>query len=83
MKAMITVALLAALALVGGCGGSDEPQSSAAKQEQERESAFDPLVETMDRAKAVQQTVDQQAEELRRRVEEAEDGEPPKPAGQR
>jgi hypothetical protein len=33
---------------------------------------FDPLVGTLDRAQGVQQTVDEQAAELRRRLEEAE-----------
>jgi hypothetical protein len=33
---------------------------------------FDPLVGTLERAEGVQQTVDQQAAELRRRLEEAE-----------
>jgi hypothetical protein len=33
---------------------------------------FDPWTDTIDRAESVQQTVDEQAAELRRRIEEAE-----------
>jgi len=60
------LALSAAFALLAGCGPDPEPP------EDQRESTFDPLVETLDRAEGVQQTVDQQAAELRRRIEEAE-----------
>ena len=66
--ALGVLALSAAFVLLAGCGPDPEPP------EDERQSTFDPLVETLDRAEAVQQTVDQQAAELRRRVEEAEQG---------
>jgi hypothetical protein len=62
------------LALVG-CGGSDEPAAQpAARPEPKaaRPTVFDPLTGTIDRAKGVQQTVDEQAAEQRRRIEEAE-----------
>ncbi len=49
------------LAFVSGCGNSqDEPRLS------------DAVAEPLDRADDVQRIVDQQAEELRRRLEEAE-----------
>ena len=67
---------LAAIALtIGGCGGSDEPAERASEQREQappRETVFDPLTSTIDRAQSVQQTSDQQAAEQRRRIEEAE-----------
>jgi hypothetical protein len=70
-----------ALALVSlmGCSGSEQPtggapkaQSAAAQKAPERrETVFDPWVGTIDRAKAVQNTVDDQAAEQRRKIEEA------------
>ena len=57
---------------IGGCGGGDEPAERAAEREpQRRESVFDPLTSTIDRAEGVQQTVDEQAAEQRRRIEDA------------
>ena len=53
-----------ALAVVCACG--------AAEEETEDETVFDPLVEAIDQAEDVQRIVDEQAEELRRRIEEAE-----------
>ena len=44
----------------------------AAETEPARETVFDPLTSTIDRAEGVQDTVDAQSQELRRRVEEAE-----------
>ena len=62
--------VLAALVLVvAGCGASEEPaQPEPAPR---RETVFDPLTGTIDRAEGVQQTVDEQAGEQRRRIEEA------------
>jgi hypothetical protein len=56
---------------VAGCGGSvpAEPPSEPAES---RGSVFDSLTGTIDRAEGVQQTVDQQAAEQRRRIEDAE-----------
>lgn len=52
------------LALVSGCGSSnDEPDEAQ---------LFDAVAESLDRAEDVQRIVDEQAEELRRRLEEAE-----------
>jgi len=53
-----------ALAVLHGCGGPAE--------EPDEESVFDSVLQPMDRAEDVQRIVDQQAEELRRRLEEAE-----------
>lgn len=65
----IETALLAALFLAG-CGGAQAPPETAAPEP--RATVFDPLVGTLERAEGVQQTVDDQAAELRRRLEEAE-----------
>jgi hypothetical protein len=74
MRARILVCAVALA--IGGCGGaasndsgSDDSESDAAAQ---RENVFDPLTSTIDRAEGVQQTVDEQAAEQRRRIEEAE-----------
>jgi hypothetical protein len=68
--------LVCAVALViGGCGGaasSDNSSDSEGAAAAERETVFDPLTSTIDRAEGVQQTVDEQAAEQRRRIEEAE-----------
>lgn len=58
------VSIVATLALIG-CGGAEQAP-------EEDESVFDPLTETIDRAEDVQDTVNQQAEELRRQIEEQE-----------
>jgi ABC-type glycerol-3-phosphate transport system substrate-binding protein len=68
--------VFAALVVVSGCGGaaSNDAASGDAERETaaERETVFDPLTSTIDRAEGVQQTVDEQAAEQRRRIEEAE-----------
>lgn len=59
----------------GGCSGEGDPPERAAEERepaQRRETVFDPLTSTIGRAQGVQQTVDEQAAEQRRRIEEAE-----------
>ena len=70
----VRVLLLVAAFTFTGCGGSEAPDEPAEPPAPAaaRESVFDPWVGTVDRAKAVQETLDEQAAELRRRVEEAE-----------
>jgi hypothetical protein len=67
-------------AFVTGCGGSASPPSgettkapavTAQKAPERRETVFDPWVGTIERAKGVQNTVDEQAAEQRRKIEEA------------
>ena len=68
-----TAAMLIALAWsVASCGGSEGP-TAAAKPEPppQRETVFDPLTSTVGRAEGMQQTVDDEAAEQRRRIEEA------------
>jgi hypothetical protein len=65
--------------LLTSCGGSAAPSEEAAKAPaataqkapERRETVFDPWVGTIERAKGVQSTVDEQAAEQRRRIEEA------------
>jgi hypothetical protein len=64
---------------VAGCGSSaappaetaEAPPPAAQQAPERRETVFDPWVGTIDRAKGVQSTVDEQAAEQRRRIEEA------------
>jgi hypothetical protein len=58
---------------VGGCGRSEPEQASAPREAApRRETVFDPMTSTIGRAQGVQQTVDEQAAEQRRRIEAAE-----------
>jgi hypothetical protein len=59
----IAIALL--VALLAGCGNQEPPPEP-------RQNVFEPLTVTLDRAEGVQQTLDGQAAERRRRLEEAE-----------
>lgn len=70
----VGAAILSAIAL-SSCGGASEPADERASERAEsapRETVFDPLVGTMDRARGVQQNVDQRAADLRRAIEESE-----------
>jgi hypothetical protein len=70
---------LTLVSLMAGCGGSTQPSggttqpqpAAAEKAPERRETVFDPWVGTIDRAKGVQSTVDEQAAEQRRKIEEA------------
>jgi len=55
-----------------GCGGGSELAEPAREQVDRRPTVFDPMTSTIDRAQGVQQTVDEQAAEQRRRIEAAE-----------
>ncbi|RPI62286.1 MAG: hypothetical protein EHM50_04270 [Lysobacterales bacterium] len=56
--------------VLAGCGGS-EPAAQASDPPPRRETVFDPMTSTIGRAQGVQQTVDEQAAEQRRRIEDA------------
>lgn len=60
--------------MLASCGAPppSEPASEPPAPAARRETVFDPLTSTIERAQGVQQTVDQQAAEQRRRIEEAE-----------
>jgi hypothetical protein len=63
----------AALALLlAACSSAEPPPAAQAPEPERAPSVFDPLVGTIDRAKGVQSTVDDQAAEQRRRIEAAE-----------
>jgi hypothetical protein len=69
----LRLAFLSAFVVValGGCSqssGPEQPVEPAAP----RETVFDPTTSTIGRAQGVQQTVDEQAAEQRRRIEAAE-----------
>lgn len=73
----MTARLLAAgltLCVLAACGSSNPPAPPAkeAATPERAPSVFDPWVGTIDRAKGVQNTVNDQAAEQRRRIEEAE-----------
>lgn len=63
-----TVLSLAVL-LLAGCGAGE---SAPPARSEPQPNVFEPLTNTLERAEGVQQTVDDQAAELRRRLEEAE-----------
>jgi len=63
------VAVTLAVALTA-CGSSDPPAPPPPAQR--KPTVFDPTTSTIDRAKSVQQTVDDQAAELRKKLEAAE-----------
>ena len=69
MRLGIVVLSVVAAALVG-CGQTPEPEQRA--EPAARETVFDPLTSTIGRAQGVQQTVDAQAAEQRRKIEAAE-----------
>ena len=72
MHLKLALSFVIALALTG-CGGRAEPVEPVSDSpEPPRPTVFDPLTSTLDRAQGVQQTVDQQAAEQRRRIEDAE-----------
>ena len=61
----------AELDVLARCSGSSQEQD-AEPPAADSESVFDPLTETLDRAQGVEETLRQNAEELRRRIEEDE-----------
>ncbi len=63
--------LLVALAVVLTACGSAQPPPQEQKP-QRKPTVFDPLTGTIDRAKGVQQTVDEQAAAQRKKIEAAE-----------
>jgi hypothetical protein len=63
-----------ALAISGCSGANDASEHAEARSEptQRRETVFDPMTSTIGRAQGVQQTLDAQAAEQRKRIEAAE-----------
>ena len=69
---MPRLALLAAL-LLAACGGSGE---DTPEPYEDRETVFDPMTDTIDRAKAVEEMTDERKKELDAALEEAEGRQP-------
>lgn len=67
----LKICALLGLLAAAGCTSS-EPPSEEPKETARTETVFDPLVGTVDRARGVQQTIDDQAAERRRQIEEQE-----------
>ena len=57
------------LILSSGCGGSEDTNPP---EDIDRETVFDPLIETLDRAEGVEDTLRESAEQRRRQLEEDE-----------
>ena len=70
MRFRFVVASAVVAALVG-CGAAPEPEQPA-EPAARRETVFDPMTSTIGRAQGVQQTLDAQAAEQRRKIEDAE-----------
>jgi hypothetical protein len=64
-----SMGLVTLMLALTACGGAPPPQQEKAQQQP---TVFDPLTDSLDRAKAVQQTVDEQAAEQRKQIEQAE-----------
>lgn len=62
----------AVLCALTACGSSEPPPAAEVAKPERAPSVFDPWVGTIDRAKGVQNTVDDQAAEQRKRIEELE-----------
>jgi uncharacterized lipoprotein YajG len=59
--------------LVAGCGAPEAEQAAEPRaQAPRRDTVFDPMTSTIGRAQGVQQTLDSQAAEQRRRIEESD-----------
>jgi hypothetical protein len=81
MRLRAGLSCVTALALtLAACGGSEpeerrepaaEPRRTA-ESAPRRETVFDPLTSTIDRARGVQDTVDEQAAAQRRKIDDAE-----------
>jgi hypothetical protein len=65
------VVLSAVAIMLVGCGQTSEPEQPA-EPAARRETVFDPMTSTIGRAQGVQQTVDAQAAEQRKKIEDAE-----------
>jgi len=72
MRANFAIGMLAAVAMLAGCGGSDEPEADDESLKVE-DTAFGPLVGTQDKARdRANAAVDQHREDMNERLERDE-----------
>jgi hypothetical protein len=72
MRANFAIGMLAAVAMLAGCGGSDEPEADEEPMKVE-DTAFGPLVGTQDKARdRANAAVDQHREDMNERLERDE-----------
>jgi hypothetical protein len=70
MSVRQTAMVIVALGIVlGGCGAGETDRGADSEP---RETVFDPLTDTLDRAEGVQDTLDERRDRLERELEEAE-----------
>jgi hypothetical protein len=69
MKLTTLLALVAALTVIVGCSGGDPVEPAPAEDET---SVFDPMTSTIERAKGVEEQVNQRVDDLNKRLEESE-----------
>lgn len=62
--------MLAICLTIMGCGGSSEPPQAA----EDKENLFDPLLDSIDKAKAVEQQLMDQKDQLDQAIKDAEAG---------
>jgi len=70
-RSVICLLYVLVLSVAGGCGGGDR---SAGEKKQPAEGTFDPLVQSIDRAKQVEQITKDRVRQLNERIEDAEKG---------
>lgn len=70
MKTSVWLVLMLAMTL-GACGGSSSDQDIES-EEVEEETVFDPMVDTIDRAHAVEDLAAQRRDDIDKAIEEAE-----------
>jgi hypothetical protein len=64
----LKIGLVGVLVVAGACTSAEPPEETAPQIE----GVLAPLADTVDRARGVQETIDEQAAELKRRIEEQE-----------
>jgi hypothetical protein len=69
---MKAIPILAAFAVLTGCGGVADEPAAARPDPAERDTVFDPLTGTLDRVEGVEDTLRESADARRRQLEEAE-----------
>jgi hypothetical protein len=72
MRFLIVLSVFAVSLLVACSGGEAPEQASSERETATRETVFDDLTGTLDRAEAVQDTIDASFDQRRRQLEEQE-----------